>query len=446
MKKVILILLFLSSSIYAANIEYISGNISYNHVTGSCPFAKFEITVNIFTEQNTAGDSVLIYFGDGTQGYIQRSTSINIGNQITQNIYQATHIYNCGTYNIYYEDTINIPSTNNTSQSNQSIFFLSSDLILNPLYPHNSSYLQFNSPAVQISKNYPFYFNVVSSINNTLNYDSITHTLAPDNALSSYGIYVPSGVKINRTSGEIQWLNPDTIGSYTFIFITKMYKYGQTIGSSIHYYKFEVVNQNSSFLYDSINNIAVNQNNFKEIIYTSGNTYSFSVVYSDLAADSIKLKTHSIDFFTTDPTVAITPDSNFKNTLLFSWSPLAADERSFPYNFVLQSISYYPNDSVTNSYQTVSFISGLLNGVSEKNSFNNRQITIYPNPTSSILNLSDEHNQLQNATININNYLGQTIFTAPFTKQIDISTFASGMYFLTVQDKEIKITVKVVKE
>jgi hypothetical protein len=71
---------------------------------------------------------------------------------------------------------------------------------------------------------------------------------------------------------------------------------------------------------------------------------------------------------------------------------------------------------------------------------------IYPNPTSSLLNISDEYNQLQNATINITNYLGQTIFTAPFTKQIDISTFASGMYFLMVQDKGSKRTVKVMKE
>jgi hypothetical protein len=74
------------------------------------------------------------------------------------------------------------------------------------------------------------------------------------------------------------------------------------------------------------------------------------------------------------------------------------------------------------------------------------EVSVYPNPANSIINLTDEQNQLQSETIVIKNYLGQIVFTAPFSSQIDISSLSSGMYFLTVQDKSNKRTVKVVKE
>ena len=76
----------------------------------------------------------------------------------------------------------------------------------------------------------------------------------------------------------------------------------------------------------------------------------------------------------------------------------------------------------------------------------NNQISIYPNPTTSILNIVDENNQLQNATIEIKNYLGQSILSVSFSNQIDISDLSSGMYFLTVRDKQSRRTAKIVKE
>ncbi|MES2760954.1 MAG: T9SS type A sorting domain-containing protein [Bacteroidota bacterium] len=74
------------------------------------------------------------------------------------------------------------------------------------------------------------------------------------------------------------------------------------------------------------------------------------------------------------------------------------------------------------------------------------QFSIYPNPTHSVINIIDEHEQLQHSIIEIKNYLGQTVYTSSFVNQINISSLAAGMYFLTVQDKEKKRTVKVVKE
>lgn len=85
-----------------------------------------------------------------------------------------------------------------------------------------------------------------------------------------------------------------------------------------------------------------------------------------------------------------------------------------------------------------------VNGIKEFSFSDN--IKIYPNPTTSILNIDDEQNQLQNTTIEIKNYLGQTVYKVPFTNQIDLSSLSAGMYFLTVEDKSNKKTIKIVKQ
>ncbi|MFN8114508.1 MAG: T9SS type A sorting domain-containing protein [Bacteroidia bacterium] len=75
-----------------------------------------------------------------------------------------------------------------------------------------------------------------------------------------------------------------------------------------------------------------------------------------------------------------------------------------------------------------------------------KNIKIYPNPTSSIINIVDENNQLQNSTIQITDYLGQVVFYSSFTTQINLSSLSAGMYFLTIEDKNNKKTVKIIKE
>lgn len=73
-------------------------------------------------------------------------------------------------------------------------------------------------------------------------------------------------------------------------------------------------------------------------------------------------------------------------------------------------------------------------------------IKIYPNPTSSSLNILDEQNKFQNATIEIKNCLGQVVFSSPFKTQIDLQNLSADMYYLTLQDRELKQTIKIIKE
>lgn len=104
------------------------------------------------------------------------------------------------------------------------------------------------------------------------------------------------------------------------------------------------------------------------------------------------------------------------------------------------SVPYFAKLSDANLYhQCVNVV-----GVNEYK--NNDKIIVSPNPTTSMINITDEQNQFQNANIEIRNYLGQVVFTSPFTAQIDLQNLSAGMYFLTVQNRERKQTIKIIKE
>ena len=74
------------------------------------------------------------------------------------------------------------------------------------------------------------------------------------------------------------------------------------------------------------------------------------------------------------------------------------------------------------------------------------EVSVYPNPSNSIINIVDEFSQLQNATIQIKNYLGQIVFSSPFVNQINLQSLSDGMYFLTLLDEHKTHTVKFVKQ
>lgn len=95
-----------------------------------------------------------------------------------------------------------------------------------------------------------------------------------------------------------------------------------------------------------------------------------------------------------------------------------------------------PNLSTYCHYQTVT-------NVDEKSK---NKFTIYPNPITNILNIVNEQMDRHNSIIEIKDYLGQVVFTSPFTTQIDLSNLSRGMYFLSLEDKNNYQTIKIIKQ
>jgi hypothetical protein len=76
----------------------------------------------------------------------------------------------------------------------------------------------------------------------------------------------------------------------------------------------------------------------------------------------------------------------------------------------------------------------------------NALLKFFPNPTNSILNITDEQNQFQNSNIDIKNALGQTVLSFPFRPEIDVSQLSTGVYFLQIKtgNKEL-VNAKFIK-
>jgi len=96
-------------------------------------------------------------------------------------------------------------------------------------------------------------------------------------------------------------------------------------------------------------------------------------------------------------------------------------------------------DTVTVSIDPTCFV-----GIDELN--NENSFEIYPNPTNSILSITDKNQQLQNATIEIKNTLGQIVYFDVYANQIDVAHLPAGIYFISLNTKETKRTIKFVKD
>ena len=74
----------------------------------------------------------------------------------------------------------------------------------------------------------------------------------------------------------------------------------------------------------------------------------------------------------------------------------------------------------------------------------NINVTLFPNPTSSILNISSIS---EKATFKVYNLLGQTIMNGKITNgSIDVSNINSGNYILEIIDNESTFTKRFVKK
>lgn len=446
--RIIFLLIISSVRLYGAFVEYSSGDISYKYISGNCSsFIYYEITLNLTTGKKTAGDSVVVYYGDGDSSYIKRVDSVNIGNGLIKSRYKRIHAYSsCGDYVIYFYDQVNKQMAKNLNASNNG-FFVGSKLYASPIYPASNCLNNYNSAATHVFKNKMFKFNASSSPDATFIYDSTVYSLYSTKVGSTFSLTIPYGVQINKYTGELIWNNPDTLGSFMIMILSTSYKYGLERCQKNQYHRFKVVSPTPSFVYDSLSTLPVNGAGYFEFLYNAGSTYTFCAKYKDYNADSVRIFSYPLDFFTTPIQYTYTVNNSKNHYINVNWSPTTPDIRDYPYNFVLNARSYYGADSVSNSYLTVDyrymFSTIGINEVSLANSAPN----LFPNPASSTLNILIDNKELENSEIEIINTLGQSVLNLPYKKEIDVSKISNGYYFLriTTSDKQI-IHSKFIKE
>ena len=76
--------------------------------------------------------------------------------------------------------------------------------------------------------------------------------------------------------------------------------------------------------------------------------------------------------------------------------------------------------------------------------FNRSLITLYPNPTLSIINIEVSNNQPIIKT-SVSNIIGQTILTFENSSALDVSSLSKGTYFITIETDSDRQTQKIIK-
>ncbi len=449
-KWFLVIICFSILKINVAQVNYVSGNISYRKLGGGCSSSlNIEVTLTLYTKSVSTKNKAVLNFGDGDTAHISRTDSVRVGNGILRSRYKINHYYTyCGDYTISYYDSLNIKNALNAIGTCKR-FYIQTLFSTNMIFSDVNSPVNYAPGANTANKNKSYHYNPTSVLAGNLFGDSTIHTLFSVGSNNVPCFVIPQGVKINRYSGEIVWSNPDTLGDYLFYITTKTYRFGSLRCSKVSYAKINVSNGSPTYQTDSLTNIPLNNLGFKEFSFTPNSTYTFHIRHKDPAADSIRLFIYPLDFYNTLVQYTYTTVTSKDHLLKVNWSPTSIDIRDNPYTVVINARSYYPNDSVANSYQTVSYkYANSVIGISENEKrFTN--LKLVPNPFSDKLTLQQEGNHPKNFSLKVFNHVGQIVYSQEINStlvDIDLSYLVNGMYFVKVSDGSESRVFKIVKE
>ncbi len=236
MKKLLTIFLLLfTATVFATHNR--AGEITYTHISG----LTYEIKVTTYTKDSSPADrpSLGIYWGDSSPlDSIDRVSKILLGNDINQNIYIGQHTYpgpSPTPYLIRIEDPNRNAGIINIPQSINIVFYIESELLINPFLGIN------NSPVFLVQNS------VDTACLNVVNYfnyggadadgDSLYYTLQPSKAQGGVnvpGYFLPpasNSFSLNNFTGELTWDMPTFVGLHNFVVRVEEFRNGQKIGS-----------------------------------------------------------------------------------------------------------------------------------------------------------------------------------------------------------------------
>lgn len=113
-------------------------------------------------------------------------------------------------------------------------------------------------------------------------------------------------------------------------------------------------------------------------------------------------------------------------------------------------INYIVNESVKSTYGTTGakrfyILDYCETGIDENIALNNAEISIYPNPVVDVLNISSKNNKTINK-ISILDLNGKVLKSQNYSESIDMSTFESGLYFISIETEGGSGIAKIIKQ
>lgn len=168
------------------------------------------------------------------------------------------------------------------------------------------------------------------------------------------------------------------------------------------------------------------------VALTSPAMQEISIDYTTVQASALD----NIDFIPTSGTLTFLPDESVKNIQV----EILSDHIPSGDKYFFLSLTNPVNATISFSIGTGTIIDNGLTEISSLNSFGN--IQIFPNPVTSLLNITSDFSQYE---IRVYNVFGQLMLEGNNLKTVDVSDFASGVYYINMKAEESISNFKFVK-
>jgi hypothetical protein len=122
------------------------------------------------------------------------------------------------------------------------------------------------------------------------------------------------------------------------------------------------------------------------------------------------------------------------------------------YQWFLNNNSIGNNDSLLNISKQGAYVLKVIDNISGcegtdtlqvtvSSLLGNDEISIYPNPTHTILHISAQNPDVEHSKKIVYNSIGQTMLTT-YYNEIDVSAFSKGVYYIKIENKVLKLLVE----
>lgn len=336
MKFKLLLFIFIISSFSLFATHNRAGEISYRHLSG----LTFQFTIVTYTYTPSPADrpQIEVFWGDGTSSIVDRNNKIDLGNDISKNIYITNHAFSSmGTYHITFEDpnrnagVINIPNSVNIP------FFIDNTLIINPFLGMNSSPVLLNPPIDNGCVNIPFYHNPGAY---DVDGDSLSFRLIPCMGFDGEnipGYSYPSAsnsISINPVTGELTWDAPQLVGEYNIAIQINEYRNKILIGTMVRDMQISIA---------ACNNQPPEIVSITDTCVTAGSQLLFDILVTDPNSTQVSLSATGATFLLSDSPAFLQSTSGTPPiTSQFVWNTNCSHVKKNKYIITLKAIDNGP--------------------------------------------------------------------------------------------------------
>ncbi len=318
-----------------------AGEITYSHVSG----LTYRFTIITYTYTPSAADrpELEIEWGDGTSAIVERTSKVNMPNDISRNIYISEHTFpSTGSYSVTLEDPNRNNGILNIPNSVSVPFYLETVVVINPFLGANSSPQLLNPPIDDGCRNVTYYHNpgAYDPDGDSLSYRLVACRGYDGEEIPGYALpFASNQISIDAYTGDLIWDAPTTQGEYNIAILIEEWRHGVLIGSVVR---------------DMQITISDCENDPPEIYcvsdtcVTAGEILTFSVVADDPNSTSVALTaTGGIFNFNQHHATFATAQGPPPVTGHFYWETNCAHVKRAPYSVLFKAMDNGPQVNLT---------------------------------------------------------------------------------------------------